>query len=232
MFRKFGISVVFILAAATFASSAFAGMMTDQEIVCPVGGETFVITGTASCSTMGRRLSLKPVTSCDFVTRLPVCPSNGLPVYRDFEEGDIKALERFMETEAYSSLQSEQPYLRAYYIAKAVETADSQEPFFLLQNGVWYGEKDAKLDELYQAELDLINESLPEEDRPFWLAAGAHHAWASGKSERAAQLFVTAKSLDSGENDYLSGYLDRLDACFRGSLEADECSSDTHIPKN
>jgi len=232
MFRNFTFGIVSLLTVTFFSSSAFAGMMTDEEIICPVGGETFKVAGTASCSTMGRTLSLKPVTSCDFVTRLPVCPSNGLPVYRDFEDSDIKALESFMKTDAYSNLQSEQPYLRAYYIAKEVEPTDSQEPFFLLENGIWYGDKDTKLDTLYQSELDSINESLPEEDLPFFLAAGAHHAWMTGEKERAAQLLLSAKILDNGEAGYLSRYLQRLDACFRGNLNADECTSDTPIPRN
>ncbi|MEM9342480.1 MAG: hypothetical protein AAGA87_05500, partial [Pseudomonadota bacterium] len=64
--------IVGALCTAIFLSSAAgAGTPFEDTMTCPVGGEEFTIVSTASCSTMGRTMSFRPVTSCDFVTRLP-----------------------------------------------------------------------------------------------------------------------------------------------------------------
>lgn len=81
------------------AGTAFAGMPVETPFTCPVGGEEFVITDTMSCSEMGRTMLLRPVTSCDFVTRLPVCPGNGFPAYRDATEEELARLDTLVASE-------------------------------------------------------------------------------------------------------------------------------------
>jgi len=121
-----------ICGAVFLSTSAMAGIPIEDEVTCPVGGEKFKITSTASCSTMGRMLSLQPVTSCDFVTRLPICPKNKLPMYRDFDDDEIKTIKAFMKTKAYKEALSESPYIRAYLLSKEIESSESQESFFLI----------------------------------------------------------------------------------------------------
>ena len=57
-----------------------------------------------SCSSMGATMSLRPITSCDFVTRLPVCPSNGLPLFKDFPADEVARPERYVQTPDYAAL--------------------------------------------------------------------------------------------------------------------------------
>lgn len=232
MLKQVRIFIAFLAVAGLGSGIANAGISTDSDVTCPVGGEIFQVTETLSCSTMGRRLSLKPITSCDFITRLPVCPKNKLPIYKDFSDDEIEKITAFMETDSYQNVSKDSHYLRAYLLSKEIEGEDSQERFFILQQGLWYGTEDkAELSEIYQAELDKINSKFDERDRPFWLAAGAFDAWSHGKTERALQLLLDARSLAEADNAYLQGYLNRLDACFRGNIDQDVCTASTKIPR-
>jgi len=220
-----------ICGAVFLSTSTMAGIPTEDEVSCPVGGEKFKITGTASCSTMGRMLSLQPITSCDFVTRLPICPKNKLPMYREFNDDEIKKITAFMKTKAYKDALSETPYYRAYLLSKEIESSESQESFFLIQNALWYGKNTSQISELYQTELDETLPKFDEGDRPFWLAAGSFEHWLSDNVEKAKQRLQDAKSLAAPENEYLARYLQRLDDCYSGNLKAEDCVSTATIPR-
>ena len=219
-----------IFAALLVSTSASAGIPVAQEVTCPVGGETFTVEGTASCSTMGRMLSLRAITSCDFITRLPVCPKNKLPMYREFTEDEVKNIEAFMKTNAYKDALDEPLFLRAYHLSKTLEDDESVEPFFLLQSAIWYGENSPEISDLYQKELQQARSGIDEADLPFWLAAASFEAWTREDVEAAKQGLQDAKSHADPENEYLGRYIARLDACYKGDLSGDDCLATTEIP--
>lgn len=220
-----------IFSALLVSTSATAGMLIEEKVTCPVGGQKFKIDGTASCSTMGRTLSLKPITSCDFITRLPVCPKNKLTMYRDFNDAEIKNIETFMQTKAYKTALTEPAYVRAYHLAKIIEDEKSLEPFLLLQSAVWYNQSNSQISNLYEKELQQARLNMDKEDLPFWLAAGSFEAWSHQDIERAKQRLQDAKTHADPENEYLGRYIKRLDGCYKGDLSDDECSSNTAIPR-
>jgi len=224
-------SVGFIYVATFLPMVAIAGSPIDDEVTCPVGGEKFVITGTTSCSTMGRMLSLQPITSCDFVTRLPICPKNKLPMYRDFNDDEVKTITAFMKTKAYKDALTESPYFRAYLLSKEIENSESQESFFLIQNALWYGKNTSQISDIYQTELDETLPKFDEDNRPFWLAAGSFQNWVSGDVEKAKQRLQDAKSIADSDNKFLDRYLKRLDDCFSRNLEGEDCASRATIPR-
>lgn len=142
---------------------AQAGEPIRVEIVCPVGGEAFEITSTSSCSSRGRTLSFRPDTSCDFVTRLPVCPSNGLPVYKEFSEDEIADLTEWMESAEYSDLLGLSPWVRSYRVEEHLDEVPSSIGFNVLMQMMWY-EPEAFLASNVALDL-LIAETGPELER-------------------------------------------------------------------
>ena len=223
------LSVIF--AAVLLSTSANAGILIDQELTCPVGGEIFTIDGTASCSTMGRMLSLKPITSCDFITRLPVCPKNKLPMYRDFTDDEVKRITAFMDSNEYKDALDEPVYLRAYLLSKTLEDDESLEPFILLQSAIWYGQTSPQISDLYDKALQQAKSSMDKDDLPFWLAAASFEAWSNQDFEKAKQRLQDAKSHADPENEYLGRYIKRLNQCFSGNLTGEDCLATTEIPR-
>lgn len=117
---------------------AFAGDPARETITCPVGGEEFTITTGSMCSAQGRTMSLRHNSSCDFVTRLPVCPENGLPVYQQFSDEQILMLQEFMRSPEYQALLSLPPWQRAYGIARHLDQAGTDTGFAIVINAMWY----------------------------------------------------------------------------------------------
>ncbi|MCB2130696.1 MAG: hypothetical protein KDE03_16930, partial [Rhodobacteraceae bacterium] len=144
-----------LLAASSLflATAVHAGIPVEEDITCPVGGETFTIVSTMSCSSMGATMSLRPLTSCDFVTRLPVCPSNGLPLFKDFPADEVARLERYVQTPDYAALRDLAPALRAYHVAKFLGDETDHERLWLLIDAALY---DAPASRSDPANLDLL----------------------------------------------------------------------------
>ncbi len=91
---------------ATLATAAVAAIPTTETLTCPVDGKKFTITGTAVCSTVGgsQDFFLKVETSCDFVIKLPRCPDNGLPLYKEFTPAEVTLLQDYLATDEYKAL--------------------------------------------------------------------------------------------------------------------------------
>lgn len=137
LFQLAGTSLA--LAMAIFIPGpAIAGSPIWVEVTCPVGGETFTITDTLSCSHAHRFMTMRPNTSCEFVTRLPVCPSNGLPLYRTFTADELTRLLQIMRTEAWQALSPASPWQRARFLAQTFEQTGKPEAFNLMLDFMWY----------------------------------------------------------------------------------------------
>ena len=67
-----------------------AGKQIDRKLICPIGGETYVVPGTLSCTNFGQHFDMSKITSCEWVKWPPICPSNGFPVFKqDFSDAEI-----------------------------------------------------------------------------------------------------------------------------------------------
>ncbi len=123
--------------ALVCAAPAQAGIPYAREETCPVGGETFSFTTTASYTIFGQRPDGKPYGSWMFPLALPECPSNALVVYREFKPEEIPALTALVASPEYQALRSETQYFRASWLAARMEPSDPQRAVFLLLQATW-----------------------------------------------------------------------------------------------
>lgn len=197
-------------------SRAWAGMPIDETVICPVGGEEFTITGSASCTTMGRTMSFRPQTSCDFVTRLPVCPSNGLPIFDDFTQDQITALTAFLKTSDYEAIKKLPPWQRAYALAAHLGQSGTEVAFWLLQNSMWYEttsffESGVALDQLlHEAEFEL--QRAPEDAKPYMNSILAYALAYAGRIEESKKMLRFAEQTPS-KPEHLQKYISAIEAC-------------------
>ncbi|MEO9898098.1 MAG: tetratricopeptide repeat protein [Paracoccaceae bacterium] len=204
---------------------SWAGTPTDETVVCPVGGEKFTKTGTASCSTMGRTMSFKPITSCDFVTLLPICPSNGLPMYQEFSEEQIANLEEFIESANFAQLKQLPPWQRAYGVSKHLGQSGTATAFGLLLSSMWY-ETDVFINneeilDQFLAESDRELERATAQDKPFLDAIVGYALMASGRVDQAeVRLDRASETADAPE--FLLQYISAIRAC-QSNMERDGC---------
>ncbi len=215
------------VAGVLLGTAAHAGIPTQQEMRCPVGGETFSIVGTASCSTMGRSMSFRPRSSCEFVTALPVCPSNGLPVYRGFTAEEITELELFMQTDTYEALRNQSDWQRAYGVATHLGEAGSATTFGIMLNAFWRDPMGVAGSEFMmaqlEAELGQELERATDEDRPFLHAIFAYALAVADRPAASAEQLVKAEAGDVP--DVLRAYIDAIRAC-QPKMDTRECGPD------
>lgn len=218
-------SYVFIL--TTFTSQVvYAGSPTSETIECPVGGEAFEITGTASCSSNGRYMSMRTQSSCDFVTKIPICPTNGLPVYRDFSDEELEDLAAFIKTPEFAAMRDKSPHQVAYGVAHHLGESLSTTGFSLTL-GAWWFEgaaflanpriQDSFLREA-EAELDRANAA----DAPI-IAGLTAFAMAHAERDDFARKWLSEAKKRQGVNQYANAYIDAVSACL-SDVTAEGCS--------
>jgi len=127
----------FLLAAAllmTLPVVAAAGTPTQVKVKCPLGGQEFSHTTTASYSTFGSRPDGKPYANWLLPLMLPICPVNGLVVYRDFSEAEVARLADLIATPAYRELRNtETAYFRAAWLERTLAPGAESVAWLLLQ---------------------------------------------------------------------------------------------------
>lgn len=213
------------------ALPALAGTPVEQSVTCPVGGETFTITGTASCSVIGRTMSFRPITSCDFVTRLPVCPGNGLPLFDEFTDAELTILRDLIGTPKYANLQESPPWVRAYFLALRIGRQDTASSFRLILNALWYEpdafRNDDALTDAFLREVGLEKARVGEANHPFLEAISIYAMILSGRTDKAAASLETLRASGTVPNG-LVPYLFRLSNCIEDPTAAD-CAPDVPI---
>lgn len=159
--------IAMLLAAAP--ATAVAGMPVKVKETCPVGGETFTYETTSSYSIFGLRPDGKPYGSWTFPLALPVCPKNGLVMYREFDKAQLARLPALITTPEYVALRpAETPYYRAAWLARALDPK-SHDSAWLLLSASW--EADPSQKARYQAEFAAAAEAAPREPASLnWLA--------------------------------------------------------------
>jgi tetratricopeptide (TPR) repeat protein len=146
--------LLFALLLLTTGTAAVAGFPVTEERTCPIGGERFSFTTTASYSTWGARPDGKPFGSWEFPLALPECPGNGLVVYDDFSETDLARLEPLIAQDDYQALRRSgaTSYYRAYWLMRRMEAPPANALWMLVQAS-WQAEGNAQLRRRYLEEL-------------------------------------------------------------------------------
>lgn len=220
-----------VVASAFLAQAVYSGTSIEEEMVCPVGGEVFSVTSTLSCTFAGRTMSFRSTSSCDFVTRLPVCPSNGLPVYTEFTNENIRHLDQLIGTPDYDRIRSLPIWFRAYEISAYLGEDGPEKQFDLLISGYWFDTEaflasDSMQDRFFEEAQNAMLE-LPPESKPFLQAILAYAGFLTGRVEIADKYLKEAQAA-TGKPEDLSTYLHLIDTC-KTDLSRDGCRPEDRI---
>jgi hypothetical protein len=207
-----------------FATSALAGIPTVNTLTCPVGGKTFTTTGTASCTTFGgsQDFLLKVQTSCDFVTRLPRCPDNGLPMYKDFSPKEIALLESYLKSAEYLALAGRSRFLTARKIDEHLVRSGSVPvfDFWYLLGGLQHDRAATLTDPDYlqllkaAGRVDLAK--AESKDAPIIRLVLAYASYVTGDFASAKTDLAGVEADDSvKDNKFVQTYARRLAACIK-----------------
>ena len=227
--------LMFVFVSIFVIGPVRAGTPVHVEEKCPIGGETFIVVKSPSCSYFGQSMSFRKSSTCDYITRLPVCPDNDLPLYREFTKGEISRLSAFVETEEYDRLRQLDPWQRAYRIEEYLGHTGSNSGFLLLLQALWYENESFLTNEplldRFAAEAEAEIDRVEEGEKPF-VAAILAYAFAAAENRQKADLwFQWATSLndgtgnDAGGVEFLRAYLAKLSAC-RQDMASVDCSPD------
>ncbi len=216
------------VSASTFflvtATSAIAGIPTINTLTCPVGGKTFTTTGTASCTTFGgsQDFLLKVQTSCDFVTRLPRCPDNGLPMYKDFSAKEVALLESYLKSAEYLALVGRSRFFTARKIDEYLVRSGSVPvfDFWYLLGGLQHDRAATLTDPDYlqmlkaAGRLDLAK--AERKDVPIMRLLLAYAGYLTRDFAAAKTDLGAVESDDSvKDNKFVQTYAKRLSACIK-----------------
>ena len=81
-------------------------------------------TDTMSSSRWGSRPDGKPYGSWTFLMPVPACPNNGLVMYRQFTEAEIKKLKSLLKTPDFQKVRNETTYYRIAWFMRALNGKD------------------------------------------------------------------------------------------------------------
>lgn len=155
------------------AVSAEAGTPFPIKVECPLTGETFTHTATASYSTYGMHMDGMPVGSWVFPMPVPQCPGSRFPVmkesYSDAEKTTLRAL---VLTPEYRAVQDEASYyVMDFVMAKTGEQTPESHVWLLLQAS-WQVRTDVETYARYAAELTpalaAASDQLKSDDPDNW----------------------------------------------------------------
>lgn len=206
------------------ATASHAGIPIQEKKVCPVGGQKFETTGTVSCSSFGmtQDFFLKRPSSCDFVTRLPQCPDNKLPLYKEFTPSEVKLLEEYLASEDYLAIEGRS----RFYIAKKIDdflVAKGSTPvmnFSYLLGGLQHDRGLTENDSEYRqwvmaAGVEEIGKA-DAGDVPYIRMLMAYTAYLDGQFDEAKTLLEAVKSDASVRNTPLvKAYVARVEHCVQ-----------------
>ena len=174
------------------AAPAMAGFPVETEMVCPVGGETFTHISTGSYSTFGARPDGKPYGSWTFPLAIPECPSNGLVMFRDFDEDEIAQLTEYLASDGFAQIRQDVSYFRAAKIAEILSKDGSYGVGGLLLRASWQSDHDPLAKARYQrAFASYVTAIEPDSENIDWLFLTAR----SANAHRELGEFEAAESV-------------------------------------
>jgi len=132
--RRLGL-IVALFSAAIWAGPAEASTFASVTETCPVGGEKFTYSAQVSSSSWGQLPDGMRLGTGPNPYRFAQCPTNGLVMYRDFDQATIAKLTPLVMSAEYQSLRkTETPYYLAYWLARKLGDPD---PAWLLLAAGW-----------------------------------------------------------------------------------------------
>lgn len=135
MKKSFGIATLMLVLISFTARASIIKMM---PFTCPIGGETFSSFAQLSGYQAGSFLDLKPYGMLTAPDPLPVCPSNGLVMYKyKFTQKELIRLEEYVLSEEYRNLRK---IHTSYYLVSRLKKylgAPQNEIAFTLLQATW-----------------------------------------------------------------------------------------------
>lgn len=139
---------------------ALAYLPSAQYFRCPVGGEQFAFTNPERPELwlpyfVGSRPDGKPNGYPGDVDRPPVCPANGLVLYREFTASEIDRLGAYLQSAEFRTLRQRD---NSNYVAYRTElfldpsAATSPQTLYLLFKATWRSQQDIQRKRRYQDE--------------------------------------------------------------------------------
>lgn len=202
MHRK-RLATLLLLAASATSAPATAHTSAVGEFVCPIDGEEFSQSVTASGTSFGRMLDLKPYGPIAAPWALPVCPTTGFVMYRmKFSAEEIAKLKPYVDSHEYWAMRrTEATYYLAAKLQGVLGEADETIAATLLQ-ATWQAEGRDQY-ERYAREALMIHrrllEAAPREDQKritYELVSGELER-RLGMFEQAHQRFERLKPLEA-----------------------------------
>lgn len=155
--------IVCVIAGLTalYALPARTAEPYETYRVCPIGEETFPHVSPRSYTTWGQRPDGKPYGDWDFPVAPPVCPGNGLVMFRAFKPAELRALEPLIASDEYRAMaERETPHYRAAWLAGKLDPKGYERARLLL-SATWEADGDADLRARYQREFIEAVAALP-----------------------------------------------------------------------
>lgn len=193
--------------ALGMAPAAYAGTPYPIKVECPLTGETFTHTATASYSTYGMHMDGMPVGSWTFPMPVPQCPGSRFPVTKEvYSDAEKTALRALVLTPEYAAVQNEASYyVMDFVMAKTGEQTPESHVWLLLQ-ATWQVRSDMAAYARYAAELapamDAASDQLKSEDPENWYfyqLSTANVLRQSGDFDGAAQRLAVVEAAPSDQ---------------------------------
>lgn len=167
----------------------------DMPYTCPVGGEKFTDKQRVAVTQTGRMLDLKAVGNFEGLwPPLPVCPGNGLPLYRkDFKPEELDRLKPWVASPEFAAMRAaETPhYVAAKTAAFLGEPADEVANRFLVAS--WSARNPAEY-ERYAGEALARMQALLADPAVAKSENGGRFQLLSGELERRLGRFAESRA--------------------------------------
>jgi hypothetical protein len=200
--RRRYVQVAAALVALFQVTPSHAGMPMPVEMKCPIGGEKFTFISTMSYSNWGSRPDGKPYGSWTFPLPVPACPKNGLVLYKDFSDDELKKLKQLLKKPDFQRVRYETAYYRVAWFMRALHDNEERVALWMINQASWQADDDSERKARYQREFAEGVARLPREPENLdWIAlqARAANAWRElGEFDRAKQILdsISTASLD------------------------------------
>lgn len=118
------VKYVVLMISLSLGQAALALTFATNDYTCPIGGEKFEATVTASGTSFGTYTNLKPYGPIDAPWVLPQCPSNKFVMFKhEFTPEEIAVFTKIVESDDYKAIPDGSS--EYYYLAKLFEGSDA-----------------------------------------------------------------------------------------------------------
>jgi hypothetical protein len=184
-------------AGLLLAAGAQAATPYREKIKCPLGGQEFEVTRTASMSTFGQRLDGKPRTSWIAPFPLEICP-NGFIIFDKPDSFTAERLERIapiIADPAYRKVLAEEPnYAALAYVLERLGEPGENVAYAILQAS-WQVDDDADAYRRYQRRYIAAAEPLLAAKGKAWSGYPPLSAWLINARRVTGDFDGAAKAL-------------------------------------